>query len=89
MPSEKRLNQLNHRAMRILTPEEVKARKKPKKLSNKQLRALKRRALAVPNPFRRAAPHPLATAIHQQNQLTIHQARVKARQTARSDAGTA
>jgi len=86
MPS---LKQLNQRAMRELTPKEVEALKKPKRLSNSQLRNLKRQALAQanrqPNPFR-MKPNRLGMAISQQNQLARHQQRVISRKAQRSNA---
>ena len=62
--------------------------KKPKRLSHSQLRNLKRQALAQasqqPNPLRRKPANPLAMAIHQQNQLAIHEQRVASRKASRA-----
>ena len=66
----------------------VRTLKHPKKLSNSQLRNLKRQALAQanrqPNPLRRNPANPLAVAIQQQNQLAKHQQRVANRQASRA-----
>lgn len=82
---EKQVQQLLKRSM-----QEVETLKKPKRLSNSQLRNLKRQALAQanrqPNPFRRKPANQLAMAISQQNQLVRHQERVKSRKAHRSNA---
>lgn len=65
----------------------VETLKKPKRLSNSQLRNLKRQALATanrqPNPFRKKPANQLAMAISQQNQLAMHQQRVISRKAQR------
>ena len=75
MPS---LNQLNQRAMR-----KVATVKKPKRLTNSQLRDLKRQALRQAQPMPVVKPNPLRQAIRQQNQVMIHQQRVANRQANR------
>jgi len=57
--------------------------KKPKRLTNSQLRNLKRQALANPMPRPQLKPNPLRQAIQHQNQLAMHQRRAADREKSR------
>ncbi len=80
------LNALNRKAMR-----KVATLKKPKKLTNSQLRNLKR--LTIQQAQRANLPplpqiRPIAKAIRQHNQLIRHQTRAKERQRSRDSGFT-